>query len=57
MQVGHAFDAFIRDCESVWKLSVYTVRAYRSDLQRFASFAGADNKISASRSSTGISPT
>lgn len=52
MQVGQASDAFVRYCESVRKLSVHTVRAYRSDLHRFASFAGAGNEISACDRST-----
>jgi site-specific recombinase XerD len=52
MQVGQASEAFVRYCESVRKLSAHTVRAYKLDLQRFASFAGVSSEISACDRST-----
>lgn len=52
MQLGDASGAFVRYCESVRKLSPHTVRAYRSDLQRFTSFAGAGGEVSACDRST-----
>ncbi|MBV9496181.1 MAG: site-specific integrase, partial [Acidobacteria bacterium] len=40
MRINQACDEFLRVCANVRKLSEHTVRAYRLDLARFASFAG-----------------
>ncbi|HXI13200.1 MAG TPA: tyrosine-type recombinase/integrase [Thermoanaerobaculia bacterium] len=45
MNLDEATDKFLSHCESVRKLSHHTVRAYRLDLNRFASFAGTDQPV------------
>jgi integrase len=45
MHVGQACEGFIRFCEVVRKLSPHTIRAYRLDLKRFASFMGIQSSI------------
>ncbi|HEY6140376.1 MAG TPA: tyrosine-type recombinase/integrase [Thermoanaerobaculia bacterium] len=45
MRIDRACEEFLRDCANVRKLSVHTTRAYRIDLARFASFAGAAKDV------------
>jgi site-specific recombinase XerD len=45
VRIDRACEEFLRDCANIRKLSEHTTRAYRLDLARFVSFAGARKDV------------